>query len=180
MIISKYPCPNSRVDSDGENPVKQKMKCKINITAATDLPAWVTRNTFMENVDQKDLACREAREVLDWYHPEWFCHDTNGDLLFTPPAFIFSRGQLRAINGRHRAVLLFRYLEVIPMLLVKHDEWPKEKVKEIVNREITEDETIELPDLVINKALQKSDEQSIQDTRYASSSKGHFDIKINF
>jgi len=54
------------------------MKCKIGITAATDLAAWVTRDAFMENVDPDDLACREAKEVMDWYHPGWFRHDNNG------------------------------------------------------------------------------------------------------
>lgn len=152
------------------------MKCKIDITAATDLAAWVTRDAFMENVDPDDLACREAKEVLDWYHPEWFRHDNNGDLRFTPPAFIFSRGQLRGINGRHRAVLLYRHLDVIPMLLVTPDQWPKDKISEIVQREIKEDEFIELPDLLINTALQKPDEEETSD---AASSKVNVDIRIN-
>ena len=90
------------------------MKCKIDITAGTDLAAWVTRDVFMNNVDLDDLALRESKVVLDWYHPGWFRHDNNGALRFTPPAFIFSRGQLRGINGRHRAVLLYRHLDVIP------------------------------------------------------------------
>jgi len=153
------------------------MKCKIDITAATDLAAWVTRDAFMENVDPDDLACREAKEVLDWYHPEWFRHDNNGDLRFTPPAFIFSRGQLLGINGRHRAVLLYRHLDVIPMLLVTPDQWPKDIISEIVQREIKEDEFIELPDLLINTALQKPDEEGPSD---AASSKVNVDIRINF
>lgn len=152
------------------------MKCKIDITALTDLAAWVTRDAFMENVDQCDLECRESKEVLDWYHPEWFRCDSNGDLYFTPPAFMFSRGQLRGINGRHRAVLLCRHLDVIPMLLVSPDQWPKNKIAEIVQREIKENEIIELPDLLINTALQKSDEVDAND---ASSSKMYVDIKIN-
>lgn len=156
------------------------MKCKIDITSATDLPAWVTKDVFMENVDLEDLACREAKEILDWYHPEWFRNDDNGDLRFTPPAFIFSRGQLRGINGRHRAVLLFRHLDVIPMLLVAPNDWPMEKVKEIVHREIREDEIIELPDLVINKALEKTGEEAIEKACDPSSPKVYFDIQINF
>jgi len=90
------------------------MKCKIDITAVTDLAAWATRDAFMANVDLDDLACRETQEVLDWYHPEWFMHDDYGNIRFTPPAFIYSRGQLRGINGRHRAVLLYRHLNLIP------------------------------------------------------------------
>jgi len=152
------------------------MKCKIDITAATDLAAWVTRDAFMANVDLDDLTCRESQEILDWYHPEWFRYDGYENLRFTPPAFIFSRGQLRGINGRHRAVLLYRHLDVIPMLLVNPDQWPKDKLSEIVKREIKEDEIIELPDLVINTALQKLDEVDASDA--APTVK--IDININF
>lgn len=155
------------------------MKCKIDITAATDLPAWVTRDAFMRNVDQDDLVCREAKEIFDWYHPEWFRRDGNGDLRFTPPAFIFSRGQLRGINGRHRAVLLFRHLEVIPMLLVKHDEWPKGKLEEIVHREIATEEIIELPDLSINDALKNSDDEISRNLNGALQ-EIHFEMKLHF
>lgn len=132
----------------------------------------------MKNVDTDDLAFREAKEVLDWYHPEWFRHDNNGDLRFTPPAFIFSRGQLRGINGRHRAVLLYRHLDVIPMLLVDPDQWPKDKLSEIVQRKINENEIIELPDLLINTALQKTEDE--KDTSDPTSSKVNVDIKIVF
>jgi hypothetical protein len=154
------------------------MKCKIDITAATDLSVWVTRHAFTANVDPEDLACRESKEVFDWYHPGWFRHDAIGDLRFTPPAFIFSRGHLRGINGRHRAVLLFRHLEVIPMLLVHPEDWPMGKVKEIAHQEIGEDEIIELPDLCINHALQKVDEQEIQ-SAVDVSEKVNVEIKIN-
>jgi len=112
------------------------MKCKIDITSGTDLPAWVTRDAFMNNVDMDDLALRESQVVFDWYHPQWFSTDNNHKLRFIPPAFIFSRGHLRGINGRHRAILLFRHLNIIPMLLVNPHEWPEEKVNEIVHRRI--------------------------------------------
>lgn len=158
------------------------MKCKIDITSGTDLPAWVTRDSFMNNVDLDDLALREAIDVQDWYHPGWFRHDNNGNLRFTPPAFIYMRGHLRGINGRHRAVLLYRHLESIPMLLVDPDDWPKDKIHELVQREIREDEIIELPDLLINQALEKSDESNNQGTDQSniSSPKKYFNIKINF
>jgi hypothetical protein len=139
------------------------MKCKVDITAAKDMAAWVTRDAFMANVDLDDLACRESQDILDWYHPDWFRHDDNGDLRFTPPAFMFIEGQLRGINGRHRAVLLYRYLDVIPMLLVEPGQWPKDKISEIVERKIKEDEIIELPDLLINSALSKPIEENDSD-----------------
>jgi hypothetical protein len=131
------------------------MKCRIDITAATDVAAWVTREAFVANVNLDDLACRESEDVLDWYHPDWFRHDDNGELYFTPPAFEFRNGHLLGINGRHRAILLYRHLEVIPMLLVRSDIWPENKLAEIVKQEIGESETVELPDLPIDVTLKE-------------------------
>ena len=73
------------------------MKCMIDITAATDVAAWVTRDAFIANIDPGDLACRESKDVLDWYHPDWFRRDDNGELYFTPPAFEFRSGRLLGI-----------------------------------------------------------------------------------
>ena len=128
------------------------------MTAATDVAAWVTRDAFMANVDPDNLACRESKDVLDWYHPDWFRHDDNGELYFTPPAFEFRNGRLLGINGRHRAVLLYRHMEVIPMLLITPGTWPKDKLAEIVQREIGESETVALPDLPINMTIHEAGE----------------------
>ena len=62
------------------------------------------------------------------------------------------------------------------MLLVAPDQWPKDKLAEIVKREIKEAEIIELPDLVINTALQKLDDEDASD----AAPKVNIDIKINF
>lgn len=137
------------------------MKCKIDITADTDLAAWVSREAFMANVDSNDLACRESETVFDWYHPDWFWRDINGELYFTPPAFEFRGGRLRGINGRHRAVLLFRHLKVIPMLLVLPMRWPKDKLAEIMEREIKENEIVELPNLPVNTSTQEIGERVV-------------------
>lgn len=141
------------------------MKCKIDITANTDLVAWVSLEAFMANVDQNDLACRESKVVADCYHPDWFRRDDNGELYFTPPAFEFRGGRLRGINGRHRAVLLFRHLEVIPMLLVLPDRWPQEKLAEIMQREIRVGETVDLPNLPVNNAIKQMGEPVNQPDR---------------
>jgi hypothetical protein len=148
------------------------MKCKISITSPTDIAAWVTKDAFLSNVDLDDLACRESREIHDWYHPDWF-NTYASELHFTPPAFIFSRGRLRGINGRHRAVLLYRHLEVIPMLLVSPDTWPQDKLAEIMQQEIGEREPVELPDLPINMALLKSIKPEKSEVPHC------VDIKIN-
>ena len=134
------------------------MKCRIDITAVTDIAAWVARNSFMANEDPNDLACRESKDIFNCYHPDWFRHDDNGELYFTPPAFEFRNGHLLGINGRHRAILLYKHMEVIPMLLVTPDKWPKEKLAEIVQKEIGESEIVELPDLPINIKMQKLSE----------------------
>jgi hypothetical protein len=139
------------------------MKCKIDITAATDIAAWVTRDAFMANVDMVDLAYRESEVVHDWYHPEWFRHSDDGELYFTPPAFEFRNGCLRGINGRHRAILLFRHLEAIPMLLVASATWPKGKLSEIMQRRIGNSDTIQLPNLPINTSVQDLGETSSAD-----------------
>ena len=95
------------------------------------------------------LACRESEVVADWYHSGWFRRDDNSELHFTPPAFEFRGGFLRGINGRHRAILLFRHLEVVPMLLVLPQTWPSEKLAEIMQREIGENEIVDLPNLPV-------------------------------
>lgn len=131
------------------------MKCRIDITASSDIAAWVTRGAFLANVDQDDLACRESKEILDYYHQNWFRHDDNGELFFTPPAFEFRNGYLFCINGRHRAILLYRHLEVIPMLLVRPEIWPVNKLAEIMQQKIGLNETVNLPDLSVNVTLQE-------------------------
>jgi len=136
------------------------MKCKISITAETDLAAWVSREEFMAAVDQADLSCREAQVVCDWYHPDWFWSNVNGEIYFIPPAFGFWGGRLRGINGRHRAILLFRHLEAIPMLLVQPGIWPKPILTKIMQRKIRENEIVELPNLPVNTDIKGSGTQN--------------------
>jgi hypothetical protein len=132
------------------------MKCKIIKTASLDLIVWVRKAVFMDNVDVNDLACRESKIIHDWYHPEWFSQDNNDSKpCFTPPAFEFRNGKLQGINGRHRAILLYRHMDIIPMLLVQPSSWPRNKLDEIIDSEIKEYETIELPDLPINEDLRE-------------------------
>jgi hypothetical protein len=135
--------------------VGYRVKCKINKTMRGDIAAWVSRDIFMANVDQKDLSCRDSQVVFDWYHPNWFHRNADGILCFTPPAFEFRGGYLRGINGRHRAILLFRHIDAIPMLLVCTNWWPKGKLAEIALKQIEEGEDIQLPDLPINQILQE-------------------------
>jgi hypothetical protein len=129
------------------------MKCRVDITAATDIAAWVTREAFIANVDQEDLSCRDSKIVFDYYHPNWFRYNIKGELYFTPPAFVFRDGYLCGVNGRHRAILLFRHLNTIPMLLVNPDKWPESKLAEIALKQINENEIVELPDFPIDQRI---------------------------
>jgi hypothetical protein len=158
------------------------MKCKISITAANDLPVWVTKVKFEQYVNQEDLALREAHDVIDCYHPKWFLNEQNGDMLFIPPAFEFRRGQLYCINGRHRTVLLLRHLSSIPILLVNPDKWPKANLNDIIERKIEDNEEIELPNLPINHDLPNSEKTTHEDKKKKGNSEPNvsFNIKIDF
>jgi len=131
----------------------------------------------MENVDPDDLACREAKEVLDWYHLEWFRHDNNGDLRSPhQPSYSVEDSFVESMAGTVLCSFTGTF-DVIPILLVAPDQWPEDKISEIVQREINEDEILELPDLLINTAHQKLDEEDASDD---PSSKVNINIKINF
>lgn len=134
------------------------MKCKLGKGACSDLVAWVTRTAFMDNVDQEDLACRDSALVHDWYHPSWFWRSDGGELYFTPPAFELRNDRLCGINGRHRAVLLFRHWDVAPMLLVRPELWPLNRLTEIVQQEIPDETWVEIPDLPINPDIDHNQE----------------------
>ena len=149
------------------------MQCKVDITSDSDIAAWVSKNMFMKYVDLMDISLRESQKVFDWYHPLWFRQSSSGELCFTPPAFTFSDGCLRGINGRHRAVLLCRHLDPIPMLLVNPHTWPKSIIKKIVQREINANEVLELPALALNEALIENEDPD--DTITVS----NFNIEIN-
>lgn len=129
------------------------MKCKIDITAEHDMSVWIKTETFMCMVDQEDLKCRDQKVVLDAYLSGWFYHRANGDLGFTPPAFRLKHGRFFGISGRHRAILLCRHLEIIPMLLTHADECDQAQLDDIIVRKIEVDEEISLPDLPRRETL---------------------------
>ena len=106
----------------------------------------MTKDAFFANVDPKDLACRISQDIHDWYHPDWF-YKCSGESYFKPPAFMYLNGGRCGINGRHRTILLYRHLDVIPMLLVLPDRWPQAKLREIMLRKIRANEEVDLPDL---------------------------------
>ena len=107
----------------------------------------------MQCVDLDDLACRESQEVVDCYLSGWFSREKKGELYFNPPAFYLENGRALFINGRHRAILLSRYLEILPMALTQVDTISQNVLGEIIEREIELEEVFQLPDLPIREAI---------------------------
>jgi hypothetical protein len=123
------------------------MNCKLDLTNDSDTPYWVNWSAFMRHVDVDDLACRESQEVTDCYLSSWFRLGQNGQRLFNPPAFYLKNGRALFINGRHRAILLSRHLDVLPMALTQMDATSQPALHQIAERRIDPDEVFVLPDL---------------------------------
>jgi len=49
------------------------------------------------------------------------------------------------------------------MLLANPETWPEELLNKIVDREISDDEIIELPDLMTNKSIEKREKDIAED-----------------
>ena len=126
------------------------MKCRVNVTAFTDIPILIERQIFRRYVSRDDLACRESAIIHDWYHPNWF-REGDGYLYFTPPAFCFRDNHFFCINGRHRAVLLCRHMEVFPLLLVRPRGSSSCISEGIAHSYLKDEQEIYLPDLPIRQ-----------------------------
>ena len=131
------------------------MKCKLDLTTHSDMPYWVNWIAFMRHVDREDLARRESKKVVDCYLSSWFHRGQNGIYFFNPPAFYLDKGQALFINGRHRTVLLSRYLEVLPMALTQMDSASESVLREIVQGGIDLDEVFVLPDLPMRDVIEE-------------------------
>ena len=103
----------------------------------------------MKIVDLHDLACRESGVVRDFYHFDWFCRDESGIVGFNPPAFYLAGGVAEFVDGRHRAVLLSKYSNLIPMAITEMDAESQDMLNSCVEREMNEEEIFELKDLPI-------------------------------
>ena len=124
------------------------MKCKLELTNASDRPFLINWEKFFEIVHKLDLACREARDIKDSYLSGWFRRDQN-ILRFTPPTFYLKMGFAAFNNGRHRAVLLSRHKKEFPMALTQADESSQPVLDYIVVSEMSKEDLFELPDLPV-------------------------------
>jgi hypothetical protein len=102
----------------------------------------------MSCVDAKDFACRESAIVQDYYLADWF-YCENGQRFFNLPAFYLKKGCAFFINGRHRTVVLARYLELLPMALTQIDNESEGLLERLVERPLADGDPIVLPDLPI-------------------------------
>lgn len=68
-------------------------------------------------VDRDDLLQRNSQNIEDAYHKHWFSECNNGMFLFHAPSFYITDGTIKFINGRHRTLLLSKYMKEIPMAL---------------------------------------------------------------
>jgi hypothetical protein len=123
-----------------------RMDKRVMKTAQSDRLILVDAKKLLEHADPADLKCRDSDVIEDLYHPDWF-FEYKGAEHFTPPAVYIENGVIKFINGRHRTLLLSRYLEAFPLLIGNLDldccgETATAKSIEVLN-EITVDQLAE-------------------------------------
>jgi hypothetical protein len=125
------------------------MKCQVLFKNSDDNYYWIYWEQFVKIVDKNDLACRNSKEIKPFYCSKWF-HVVSGENKFIPPAIYIDNGVVKFINGRHRTLLLAKYLSVIPIAVSNISFSNLETLKTAIKSEIQSGEYIELPDLPVN------------------------------
>lgn len=92
------------------------MNVKVIKTKSSDRLILVDSAKLMEYVVSKDMKCRNTDIVEDAYHRDWF-YEYEGEVYFTPPSAYIENGRILFIDGRHRSILLARYLKKFPFLI---------------------------------------------------------------
>jgi hypothetical protein len=146
--FGKSRCPTTQMLDHSRRLMGISMKCKVQFNHASDKYYLIRWSEFLKVVDHNDLACRNSKEIEFCFHEAWFYTD-NDHMKFIAPAFLLNDGVARFINGRHRAVLLSKYLDLIPMALTSNDSESLHLLDNIVEREISRFEWFEFPDLPI-------------------------------
>lgn len=130
---------------------------KLQITANSDRIFLVRAADLVNYFDEHDLACRDSDTILDYYHPNWFDQDDEDGSFFTPPAFYFKNGRVIFINGRHRTLLLIKYLRFLPVLLTKSDAHNLHMISQISEKELDEGFEFHLPALPFHPDWRKDE-----------------------
>ena len=95
-------------------------------TVESDYLVLIDTEKFFIYVDSEDLAHRESGIIKDAYHRDWF-FVYEGSEYFIPPAVFITNGSIKFINGRHRTLLLAKYLKKFPVLITHIDKRDIEK-----------------------------------------------------
>jgi len=126
------------------------MNCIIKLKDDRDKPYWVNRKKFCKYVDPNNLALRDSKKVEKCYHSGWFIKRENKPWYFEPARFYFDNRRILFLNGRHRTILLSRYLDVLPMAKIWGTYPTCQNIwNEVKEREIELEEEFQLPDLLI-------------------------------
>jgi len=130
------------------------MRCLPDLTLGTDIPAWVSKETFFALFDQTDFLIREVQDVEDAYLAEWF-YERNGDTRFLLPTVGLVAGKTQFVNGRHRTAVLLRHVDEVPMAFaVGHlDATARRIIESIPKRPLDLTQHIVLPDLPVKEKL---------------------------
>lgn len=90
------------------------MKVKAKKGCGWDRLIVVDSEKFMVCVDKENLECRDSQVVENAYHRDWF-YESDGSIYFYLPVVQILDGVITFINGRHRTILLSRFLEAFPV-----------------------------------------------------------------
>ncbi|MEO9947162.1 hypothetical protein [Paraglaciecola sp.] len=136
-----------------------KVRVKISQPNSGEELHLVSTERLLAVIDSKDLACRSSKEIKDAFHIYWFTENDEYEKEFIAPSLYISKGIAYFMNGRHRTVLLSKYLKEIPLRLAglegsafstKEDLKLSTRVlKEISIRKIEPQDEFEFPDLRI-------------------------------
>lgn len=140
------------------------MKIMIPPPTYNDSQHLVDSKKLMEMVDKDDLKNRKSKTIKDNYHICWFSEENSDIKKFELPSISIRNDKIFFINGRHRTVLLCRYLREIPLAVLpittgadrksatqEEIEKSKQVLKYISLRELQLGEIFDFPDLPILK-----------------------------
>ena len=132
------------------------MRCRLLVNLDTDIPFWVSLESFLNNFDQNDFHMRKVQNVADAYLESWFCNDTNGNRCFIIPPVSVHDGITQFISERHRTAVLMRHLKELPLSFDSRfiSETDKQWIDSVAFRPIDLDaDVVELPELPIKQTL---------------------------
>lgn len=116
----------------------------------------LVQDALLHVVDNK-LAFRDGHQVEDWYRAAWFTKRAAPVWELTPPAAYFQNGRLHFFNGRHRLILLSRYLDTFPLVIgivrsPDHAYWcsaNQDSLARLSTQEMSAGDTFALPSLPV-------------------------------